>query len=69
MANACLGTKNKFMLTVTAGAEIKAYLKPGGNYEEQREIRSVLQFIALAFARSSPGLTTSGNSLAAHLSR
>lgn len=38
-----LGTENKFLLTVTAGVEIKTYLKPGGNKEEQREINSVLQ--------------------------
>lgn len=62
-----LGTKNKFLLTVTAEVEITAYLKPGGNQKEQREIRSVLQLIAPAFARSSLGLTTSGNSLAAYL--
>ena len=62
-----LGTKNKFLLTVTAGVEIKAYLKPGGNREEQRELRSVLQLIALAFARSSSGLIASGNSLVAYL--
>lgn len=62
-----LGTKNSFLPAATAGVKIKAYLKPGGNQEEQREIKSVLQFIALAFTRSSPSLTTSGNPLAAYL--
>lgn len=33
----------KILLIATAGVETKAYVRPGGNWEEQRKIRSVLQ--------------------------
>lgn len=54
-----LATKNQFPLPAATGKEIKTYSTSGGNQEEKREIRSVLQRAALACA-SFPGLTIQG---------